>query len=587
MTDEKFTDDFISLSDVYLAYRKAKSEAFYDNLHPSALAYVNFEQNLQKNIENLFCLLNRNVHSWNQDANFIGGYLYIPKSLDDSSWNNSNTAHFRSVDPNLDWKQRFIENNNQRLEAKYRLIITPTVEYQIVSALWIIKVGDKFEEKLDKDLSFGNRLRRSRPRSKDLESSSGPVNQDSPGLFLPYFAAYRNWRQNGLDAMRNLINDGKSVTAITMDLASFYHNVSPNFLLKAAFLKAINVTLDKNEIHLTRLLLSSIDYWYSRTPDFKERPEGALPVGLSASKVISNVLLFELDQQISTGLNPKYYGRYVDDIFLVLETPVLNLSGSAILEHLSKNVPCIKIDRQAGQAPGLRIKLNYASNSDLRFAPSKQKIFSLSSDHGLDLVDQISSQIRAQSSEYRMLPEVPRSSAEMAEKALLASSDASLIADALRKADVISIRRLGLSLLIRDIESYSSHLARSEWSELRQEFYGLVHRHMVTPKGLFDLFSYYRKVFSLMVANYDFPEANRFIDDLTSCFDLIKNTTTVEKGRTQRIELCKTYFEKILWQTALQAAGAPKFDKWPQLRLLLKKCLIYQESTTQISESAP
>lgn len=154
----------------------------------------------------------------------------------------------------------------------------------------IFPVGHKFERRLDKNLSYGNRLRR---RSHVLEDFgyNGPVNNDSLGLFSPYFSAYRTWRQNGLDAMRELVESGHPATAITMDLAGFYHNVSPSFILKPSFLKAIGVELDGYDKRFTQLLLNSISSWYSQPPDYSEREEGALPVGLSASKIISNVLL--------------------------------------------------------------------------------------------------------------------------------------------------------------------------------------------------------------------------------------------------------------------------------------------------------
>ncbi|HEJ3533530.1 TPA: hypothetical protein SL402_003773, partial [Pseudomonas aeruginosa] len=167
-----FSEQFISLSDIYLAYRKAKSEAFYDNLNPSAISYVEFERSLQKNIESIYQLITNGSSEWWQSKDLIGGHLYVPKSLDDSPWNNIESAHFRSIDPNLDWEQRFSDNNKLRLEAKYRLIITPTVAFQIISALWIIKAGHKFEEKLDKNLSFGNRLRRKKHALEDF----GPFN---------------------------------------------------------------------------------------------------------------------------------------------------------------------------------------------------------------------------------------------------------------------------------------------------------------------------------------------------------------------------------------------------------------------------
>lgn len=582
MRRNNFDSEFIPLADVYLAYRKAKSDAYYDNLHPSALAFSEFEQDIQTNIEKLHRLIIKGEVEWWEDLSFIGGYLYVPKSVNDSIWNDSVEIHYRSIDPSYDWEQRFCESGNKRLNAVYRLIITPTVEYQIVSALWILKVGHKLESKLNKNLSYGNRLRRRKHLLSDFGDFIGPLNSDSLGLFAPYFSAYRNWRQKGLDAMRRLVEAGKPATAVTMDLAGFYHNASPNFLLKPNFLKMIGVELTSNEKKFTQLLLDSINCWYRHTPDYEHRTEGALPVGLSSSKVISNVLLYELDKDVNEGISPAYYGRYVDDVFLVFETPENITNGNSVVEHLANNIESLKNDRIKGKPSSLKLKFGYASDSDLRFSADKQKIFSLSSEHGLDLINQISSQIRAQSSEYRMLPEVPRSSVLMAEKALLASPDASLIADALRKADVVSIRRLGLSLLLRDIESYSSDLSRADWSELRQEFYGLVHRYLLTPKGLFELFNYYHRVFSLMVANYDFSDADKFIVNLTKCFDLIERTTVIEKGRKERIHRCKMYFGKILVQTTLQASTSKYFDQWQKIRSLLKKLFEFSEQSSLV-----
>jgi len=570
---KKFSPGFISLADMYLAYKKAKADSFFDNLHPSTLLFVEFEKNLRGNLEGLLDTLTMGEADWWADEKILGEYLYIPKAIDESPWENRERAHYRSVDPLSDWQLRFDESGETRLAAEYRLIIAATVEFQIISALWILKVGNVFEEKLDKDLSYGNRLRRRRGLFPYAGDDPGSLNLESLGFFTPYFSAYRNWRGNGLDAMRSMVSEGKSVTAITMDLASFYHSASPDFITRPSFLKKIGVSLSSDQKSFTKLLLQSIHNWYRNTPDYKDRPEGALPVGLSASKIISNVLLFELDAQVNEGISPSYYGRYVDDIFLVFETPDEVSGGDSALEYLAKKIDCLKIIRVKGAPPDLRLKFGYASDSDLRFKASKQKIFSLSSEHGIDLIDQISSQIRAQSSEYRMLPEVPINASAMAEKALLASPDASLIADALRKADVVSVRRLGLSLLIRDIESYSTDLSRAEWGDVRNEFYGLVERHILTPKGLFELFSYMSRVLRLMISNYDFDQAVSFIDSLEECFDLLENTTVRVKGGKEKHRLCKRYFSKVLLQTVMQASTSKGFDQWVKLRLCIKRLL--------------
>ncbi|WP_444927642.1 RNA-directed DNA polymerase [Microbulbifer sp. TRSA002] len=571
MSKEKFAPEYVRIKDLYLAYRKAKHEAFYDSLHPNAIEFTEYEKNLKNNLEYLLSKLNAKNQDWCHDIDFIGGYLYAPKSLDDSKWSGNGNVHYRAVDPKIDWIQRFKENDSKKLRASYRLLINPSINFQIISALWILKVGHKFEEKLDRRLSYGHRLRRISKRQNLFSSRENKLNEDSLGLFSPYFSDYKSWRENGLKSMRSAVEAEKSITAITMDLTGFYHNSSPKFLLKPSFLKKLGLEISKDEKLLTKLLLSSIDTWYQTTPDFSDREAGALPVGLSASKIISNVLLHQFDEEAKSGLVPLYYGRYVDDIFIVIETPANVESGLDVLRWLSNSIPCLKIKYIKNQSPELKLSFNYAQDSDLFFSPSKQKIFSLSSTHGMDLVDQISAQIREHSSEYRLLPELPEAASEMAVKALLATPDASLAADALRKADVVSVRRLGFSLLVRDVEAYSTNLSRSEWSSLRREFYGLIQRHVLTPKGVFELFSYYPRIFKIMVANYDFEDAKLFLENIFDCFSLIESTTVHSKGDKKRLFACKSYFEKAILQSALQASTTKKFSEWTKLGRLLRK----------------
>jgi hypothetical protein len=199
-----------------------------------------------------------------------------------------------------------------------------------------------------------------------------------------------------------------------------------------------------------------------------------------------------------TKIRPLYYGRYVDDIFLVFEnTP--HLQGAREVTAWLANTlnPLLTVKRNTEESPSLRIRLAYARDSELTFAGTKQRIFALSSAHGLDLIQHIREQIRIQSSEHRLLPVVPETGAEMAAKALLATQDATRHVDALRKADSVSVRRLGLSLLLGDIEIYASDLRVASWRKVRNEFYALVSRHALTPVGFFDFATYLPRVFGL------------------------------------------------------------------------------------------
>lgn len=561
---------FISLSDLYIAYRKAKAEAFYENTHFHALAFTRYEESLDSNLRALEARLSEREATWALDASWLGGYVYAPKSVELPELSDTDRIFYRFLDPVEDWQRQWEEGGRKRVKASFRLVITPSVDFQIVSALWVLKVGYQYDAVLDPQLSFGNRLR----TSKDLDSESSiharRVNTDCLGLFAPYFSAYGKWRANGLRAMKESLEAKERIVVVTMDLQRFYHRVSPKFLLRKSFLNAVGVELTREQKDFTLRLLDAMQSWYAATPDAQIRPEGALPVGLSASKIIANVLLAELDRAIRKTVKPEYYGRYVDDVFMVVRLRHSPLSGDDVMRQLAKQLPSIlkfrrKIDGE--KATGLKVTLGYAKDSELIFAGSKLKVFNLEGAHGLDLVKQVSEQIRKHSSEHRLLPLLPESAEEMSSRALLAQPSATLEADALRKADAISVRRLGLSLLLRDVEAYARDLSPGAWNERRRAFYGLVNRHVVTPVGFFDFSSYIHRVFGLMIASGDFDDARHLTDRLLTVVKLLQSTTSAGAEDKLAFAACRRFYAHALQQVALQASTVARFP-WSQMSAL-------------------
>ncbi len=564
----RYSTDFIAIADLYLAYRKAKVEAFYETTHHHALAFVEYERDLHRNLQSLLTHLTDGLAFWASDPKFVGSFIDAPRNV--SEFPDGDMVHFHAVDPLEDWERRFNICGNKRATATFRMLIVPTVNMQIVSALWILKAGYRFDFKVDREHSFGNRLRGIAPSMFD-EDQEPKLNRDCIGLFVPYFSAYREWRENGLRAMQTALEENKRIVAITMDIRQFYHRTSPAFLLRDEFLRAIDLEMTHDQSRFTADILSAITAWYKSTPDYSRRSSGALPVGLSASKIISNVLLCEFDRALVGFLKPVYYGRYVDDIFLVFEPKQELTSGSEVLRYIVKKCKgMLSLESTKSKAPNLRLHLPYAKDSDLVFASEKQKIFYLHSEHGLDLIEQISEQIRRQSSEYRLLEELPDSSAEMAARALLATPDATLEADALRKADKVSVRRLGFALLLRDVEAYARDLSPGAWRYVRNEFYGLVRRHLLTPKGYFDYMSYLHRVFGLMVACGDFQEAHNFLARFVDLVKLIRRTTTAGAKESKRFRLSQEYYLQAFLQSALQASTVPNFRIERPYRVLIK-----------------
>lgn len=568
--------EFLELSDLYLAYKKAKSDAFFESIHFDALAFSNYEENLHRHLLKLLKALRSGA--WWQESSRVGSFLYAPKSISQPQGWSQGGSHFSSFDPYEDWKTK-AETIAGKATADFRLVMSASIDYQVISALWILKVGHIFESSLDKDLSFGNRLRRL--ASWRDPSAQGGLNRDSLGLFTPYFSAYKAWRERGLKAIRSAVTSGKKVIAATMDAKRYYHNVSPEFLLRESYLAAAGITLSADQALFTRCLIDSLNSWYRSTPDFAVRPEGAIPVGLSASKVIANVALSEFDSRMSTSILPEYYGRYVDDIFIVVEAPKGVTSSDDFFTWLAaKFGDDLSFDVSASSTV---FKPNYLFDSKVEFSQEKQKVFSISGEFGLDLVGQIEQQIRHKSSEYRLLPALPETTEGMLSRALLTSSDASLDADALRKAEAVSIRRLGFAMLLGDVEAYARDLSPSSWLKIRKTFYGMVERYVVTPVGVFDYFNYIIRVVGLSVSCGDHAHAGRLVKKFIKTIELIEHTAVAESVKLQKM---KQLYARNLFQVCIQSSTVKGFKTSSAYMSLLREVKkISPISTPKISKT--
>ena len=562
----RYSRSFIQLADLYRAYRKAKADAFYESSHFHAIAFARYERGLHSNLLRLHARLRDDRAKWAEDAKFSGSYAHFPKSIAQPDKSRGDGIHFATLDHLEDWRNSCAKSS-KAVEASFRQVIVPTVDYQIVSALWIMKVGHVFDATLDPECSYGHRLRRAPARRGGV----GDLNLDCNGLFAPYFSAYKSWRRKGLDAMRGELERGGEIFAVTMDIRRFYHCVSPTFVLNHEFLKKCSRSLSSDEICFTKDLVNSIGHWYANTPDYSVRPAGGLPVGLSASKIISNVVLVGLDEEIKKKLNPIYYGRYVDDIFLVIRARAGLKSGLDFMRWIATELSPDMVFRQESGSHYLSYKSPFALDSEIVFSGEKQKIFHLKGRCGLDLVGQISEQIRSQSSEHRLLPIIPHSESQMLSQALLSTPDASLEADALRKADTVSVRRLGFSLLLRDVESYARDLKPKAWRKIRHGFYGLVSRHVLTPKGFFDYFAYICRVFGLMISCHDFKAANEFIDRFNKIVEVLRQTSSAGKLDKEKFDSSVAFYVHALTQVAMQATTVKGFRFGPTYVSILRR----------------
>ena len=288
----------VSLVDLGMAYRKAKADLYYSS-HASILMIARYEKNLLVNLKNLQKKLNQIENSWVTDKAFLGGWTLVPKAIEHQKLEHSTIWST----PKKQW-QYACKSSEEKPTAEFRLMADVSMDFHVLSALWIEKVGQKYDSQLSDD-AWGNRLKRNFQKK---------INHLSIGSIKPYFHQFRLWRDIGIRSMRQALNEKKKIVAITVDVESFYHELSPDFMENQQFLNLFEMDLSGEEQKLNHLFLKALKAWAIETPLQK-----GLPVGLPASAIIANMAFCELDRVIRKNIDPLYYGRYVDDIILVFE----------------------------------------------------------------------------------------------------------------------------------------------------------------------------------------------------------------------------------------------------------------------------
>lgn len=544
------------MEDMYDAYRKAKVDVFFERSQPMALEFCEYEQALHSRLQRLQAMLRSPRGSWYQDSNFIGTFGYIPKNLKIPPPEKSNQPHFSQSDPEDSWKDILRRCKSEKPGVEFRPVAHFTVDMYVICALWVNLVGHKFDACLE-PCARGTRLRRLRVNGQS-KGHPAPYHVQAPGSFQPYFECYREWREQGLTAIRNELTEGRRVVAITMDLTSFYHNIDPRFSLNPEFLKKLRFRtvnrqpLTETEELFTEQLVTAFETWSTQLPHLDVDGPAGVPVGPSAARIMANVLLAEFDRLVQRNLAPIYYGRYVDDVFLVLrDTGALN-TPEKVVTHLASRITRLKLNEDRSE---LRLDLPYAGKSILLFKTEKQHVFLLSGEIGEDLLDTIESKIAEVSSEWRLLPDLDALERSPAAQVLTAATKSNEDADSLRRADQLSLRRLGFALLLRNVDALARDLPPKEWLPERMRFYRFIFHHVLTPLRLLDLHDYLPRLLSLAVACRDWNEARRIALRIVEVAKDLKANVEVEPSTNaeQQWDGFERHLKKALLEAVVRA----------------------------------
>jgi|GEM_PF-6548416 len=72
--------DALSIEDLLIAYRRAKTDCFFENTFPTAIKFAEYEQDLLTNLQNLLARLKRDA-GFESNEDLLGDFRLLPKKL--------------------------------------------------------------------------------------------------------------------------------------------------------------------------------------------------------------------------------------------------------------------------------------------------------------------------------------------------------------------------------------------------------------------------------------------------------------------------------------------------------------------------
>lgn len=543
--------DQLDLSDLIVAYRKAKADHFYENSFPTAVKFAQYEQDLLENLKSLLKVLQHD-QGFHKNKQLLGDCRLLPKKLgrEPKSGVSNGHAHFSDHDREYEYLRDSFD-----FIPEFRVVGDFPVDTHVISALWINMIGHKFDACLDESC-YGARLRRIRNEEVIDKNAPKPFHITAIGSFPPYYQHYRKWRSDGLNAIRNELERDRKVVAVSLDLRSYYHLLDPTAITSAAFQEEVglvdDMSLSDHKQDFTAQLGKFLGKWSAKASAFANELQGTRPVqingglviGLTAARVISNVVLHKWDRLIREKVTPIHYGRYVDDMFLVLRDPGDIKDTASLMNFLQSKMGKNKFfpKEHKGEVTNtwtINLGKKYQKRSAIELQAGKQKLFVLEGQAGCDLLDSIEKEIIELSSEQRLMPSPDQLENSTAARVLSASESVVEGADSLRRADGLTIRRLSWSLQLRHVETLAHDLPPGAWKKQRDDFYQFAHNHILRPEQIFAHYMYLPRLLGFAIGMGEWGQAEAIVRRSFHCLgQLEKLVITGSKIALNGIECC-------------------------------------------------
>lgn len=541
------------------AYKKYKNSIYYDNY---------------SSIQRLKLSEFENENNLNEDDSFFEGVAIA--IIECENFNEIIEKICKEIDviafpkemcKDKSTNKKIIRNyniSNDKIDRLYYFIDLPVLGH-ILGVLWILRCGYALDDKLY-DNCYGNRLNENLlERLKNRKSEYYTKNQKldlTHSLFKPYYKNYESWRDNGLDIVNTLLKNKKHAIMISMDLKEFYYRSLIDFNeLKQDLTDTFNHIDDKyntNEeiwnLRIDKLLTKFIEnvfktYTSNFNRIFNTKPLDneiiyhdeylMIPLGFLPSLIISNWYLQGLDQVIVEDIQPSYYGRYVDDILIVLGTyekseshgmqQIDELTNSQLIKkyltpHTYPKVKLFEIDEISNEKTNYRIHDQCFKNAkgnpikyiydNLEIHEDKFLTYYFSYDYSDAIIQNFKEQIRKNSSEFRLMHDLESIKKNFRENLYKINYKESI--NKLRDIENVNVNKFEISKILSRLNWVSSDTTDEIDDELVLYLIGAF-------KGdIFEFITLWEKIFSMLLINEKYDELCNLIEYIQNKIDKLE-----------------------------------------------------------------
>ena len=482
------------------------------------------------------------------------------------------------------------------------------VEAQILGVLWILRCGYILDDKAYNFNCYGNRLNKTLLESLKKKEKS----QFSPFLFEPYYKKYESWRDGALEKVKKIVEEGNDAIMISLDFKNYYYSSLIDFEALKEDLK-----LGRQRIHGTESKNSDINdvltefvkcVFLKYQSEFSELPGHTedypfIPLGFLPSLIIANWNLQGFDQTIIEDVNPAYYGRYVDDILIVLKSPPKSESHgdhffkgqttkSIIKKYFMNNeefplneIFCFKEEENKNgcEKPRKSIKVHNLKNrnqdnvdfhyENLEIQEDKVKLYTFNHENSTTIIDNFKKKILQNSSEFKLMNDTDNLFSEFEDQLFKIDYVESI--NKLNNINKVRINKFEISKFmsgILDSLSYTGNLNKKAINDLIEAF----------ENNIFDFFILWEKIFSILYVNKNYGEFESLV---ITIYEQIKKLEFKNPNKTpykvkdndiKETELVKNSLKRFLKNTLLRVISI-KSDKYSRnMTEKLSKILNYE-----------